>query len=284
MPYTCFDLTHDGAIAHIRLNNPEKRNAMTIAFWNELPEAIAEIDQSGKTRVIVISAEGPHFTAGIDLNAFAALAANLGAGDNDTHKKANAGLGFIENVKLMQNAFTAFETCRIPVLCAIQGGCIGGGVDMVSAADMRYCTSDAYFTIYEINIGMTADVGTFPRLLNLLPEGVVRELAFTGRKMPAEEAAQFGLVNKIFADEKALLDGVLEIAREIASKAPLAIHGIKQAITYSRDHNTADSLDRIALWNASLLQQSEIMAAMVAKQTKAQGDFAPLTPIKKVGD
>jgi enoyl-CoA hydratase/carnithine racemase len=284
MTYSCFDLIYDGAIAHLRLNNPDKRNAMTIAFWNELPEAIAEIDQSGKTRAIVISAEGPHFTAGIDLNAFATLAANLGAGDNDTHKKANAGLGFIENVKLMQGAFTALEACRIPVLCAIQGGCIGGGVDMVSAADMRYCTSDAYFTIYEINIGMTADVGTFPRLLNLLPEGVVRELAFTGRKMSAEEAAGFGLVNKVFADEKALLDGVLEIAREIAGKAPLAIHGIKQAITYSRDHNTADSLDRIALWNASLLQQSEIMAAMVAKQTKQQGDFAPLTPIKKVGD
>ncbi len=284
MTYTSFDLSYEGALAHLRLNNPDKRNAMGLDFWRELPEAMAALDQKGKTRAVIISAEGPHFTAGIDLGAFAQLAANLGAGETDVHKKANVGLGFIENVKAMQAAFTALEQCRVPVLCAIQGGCIGGGVDMVSAADMRYCTEDAYFTIYEINIGMTADVGTFPRLLNLLPEGVVRELAYTGRKMLADEAAHYGLVNKIFEDEKALLAGVNAMANEIAEKAPLAIHGIKQAITYSRDHNTQDGLDRIALWNASLLQQSEIMAAMTAKQSGTPGDFAPLTPIKKIGE
>jgi len=281
--WQCFEIaTDDHGIALITLNRPEKRNAMIRAFWDELPEAIRMLDKSGDVRVIVISSTGPHFTAGIDLTGFADMTGNLGAGDSDIHREANRGLDFYAMAKRMQDAFTALEAARVPVIAAIQGGCIGGGVDMVSACDMRFCTEDAYFTVYEINIGMTADVGTFPRLLNLLPEGVVRELSYTGRKMGAEEAARYGLANKVYTDHAAMMDGVMEVARDIAAKAPMAVHGIKNIITHARDHKTAETLDYIALWNASMLKQSEVMTAMMAKQTGEPGKFAPLPPLKKV--
>jgi len=169
----------------------------------------------------------------------------------------------------------------LPVLAAIQGGCIGGAMDMVTACDMRYATSDAFFTIFEINIGMTADVGTFPRLVKLIPEGIVRELAYTGRRMPADEARQAGLVNAVYPDQVSLLDGVMEVAAEIARKAPLAVYGSKRMINYSRDHSTADGLDYIRTWNASMLQREEVAEAMQAGKEQREGDFAELPPIEK---
>ncbi len=280
MTYTCFDVSTDNHVAHVQLCRPEKRNAMSAEFWHELPSLIRDLDKDGDTRVVVISSTGPHFTAGMDLAAFGEMGADLGAGTTDAHKQASRGLGFFQHVKDLQDSFSALEEARIPVLAAIQGGCIGGGVDMISACDMRYCSEDAFFTIYEIIIGMTADVGTFPRILNHLPEGVVRELAYTGRKMSAHEAKSFGLVNEVYKNQEELLEGVMKTAHDIAAKAPIAIHGLKDIITYSRDHNTKDSLERIGLWNASMLSQSEIMTAMAAKQTGTPGDFAPLPPLK----
>ncbi len=279
-----FDVSIKDHIAHITLNRPEKRNAMTRSFWDDLPAAVEALDKSGDVRVIVLSSTGPHFSAGIDLASFADVTADLGAGDNDIHKAANRGMAFYENVKVMQHAFTALEQARVPVLCAIQGGCIGGGVDLATACDMRYASSDAYFTIYEINIGMTADVGTFPRILNHLPEGVVRELSYTGRKMSADEAMQRGLVNSVFETQEAMMTEVMKTAAEIATKAPMAIHGIKKIVTYARDHSTPETLDYVAIWNASNLQQSEVMEAMAAKMQKKPGNFAPLPPLKKVSE
>ena len=171
------------------------------------------------------------------------------------------GAAFYDDVRRMQRSFTALENCRIPVLAAIQGGCIGGGVDLVTACDMRYATEDAFLTIYEVNIGMTADVGTFPRLVKLIPEGIVRELAYTGRRMFATEAQQVGLVNRVFSDHETLLAEVDEIAREIASKAPLAVYGCKRMINYARDHTTAEGLDYVGIWNASMLQPDEMAEA-----------------------
>ena len=280
MAYTCFKLLQEGKVAHIQLCRPEKRNSMIPEFWEELPRLIREIDQSGQTRAIVISSEGPHFTAGMDLTTFAEMGNSLGAGESEVHQEASKGLGFIQYVDYLQHTFSVLEECRVPVLAAIQGGCIGGGVDMVTACDMRYATKDAYFTIYEIVIGMTADVGTFPRILNHLPEGIVRELAYTGRKMSAEEAKSLGLVNRIYDTQEEMISSVLEIAEDIAAKAPIAVHGAKQIITYARDHSTQDSLKQIGLWNASMLNQSEIMEAMMSKQMKKEGNFAPLPPVR----
>ena len=169
----------------------------------------------------------------------------------------------------------------MPVIAAIQGGCIGGGVDLVTACDMRYSTENAFFTIYEVNIGMTADVGTFPRIVKLIPEGVARELAYTGRRMPAREAQEVGQLNRVFSDEETLRTEVMAVAREIASKAPMAVYGCKRVINYARDHSTADTLDYVGVWNTSMLQPEQIMEAMAAKAQKRPGDFVDLPKAKK---
>lgn len=278
--YECFEVTIENKIAHIKMNRPEVRNNMSRAFWDELPVLIERLDADAAARVIVLSSTGPHFCGGLDISMFGSSDAKEAA--RDPHAARQKGLKFLDTVKRMQNSLSALETCRLPVLVAIQGGCIGGGVDLVTAADMRYATQDAFVTIYETKIGMTADVGTFPRLVKLIPEGIVRELAYTGRRMGAEEAHNIGLVNRVFDSHEAMLDAVMEIAAEIAANAPLAVHGCKRAINYARDHTTQEGLDWIGLWNASMLHPGEIMEAMQARGEKRPGDFADL-PQRKIG-
>jgi enoyl-CoA hydratase len=274
MAYQCFDVSIADGIAHIVMNRPEVRNNMNPAFWEELPQIVREIDADAKARVIVISSTGPHFCGGIDISMFGSGAPDDAA--TNPHGKRQRGLKFLDTVKRMQDSLSVLEQCRLPVLVAIQGGCIGGGVDLATAADMRYATADAFVTIYETKIGMTADVGTFPRIVKLIPEGIVRELAYTGRRMPAAEALNVGLVNRVFDDHEAMLDGVMDVAREIAANAPLAVHGCKRAISYARDHSTQDGLDWIGLWNASNLHPEEIQEAMQARAEKRPADFADL--------
>jgi enoyl-CoA hydratase len=284
MGYECFDVTIEDKIAHIRLNRPEKRNSMSPAFWDELPAIVAEIDGQSLARVIVISSTGPHFSAGLDLGAFAVGGGGGGSEPGDEEKRQRRltrAASFYDDVRRMQRSFSCLEEARMPVLVAIQGGAIGGGVDLATACDIRYATEDAFLCIQEVNIGMTADVGTFPRLVKLIPEGIVRELAYTGRRMPAEEARQVGLVNRVFPDQESMLAGVMEVAREIARKAPLAVYGSKRMINYARDHSTADGLDYIGIWNASFLQPEEMGEAMVANQQKREGHFAELPPIRR---
>ena len=278
MAHTCFDVEIGDNIAHLKLNRPEKRNSMILKFWDELPAIVKEIDHEVQARVIVISSTGPHLSGGLDINEFFA-AGKVGAGDDRT-KRITHGADFLQTVRTMQQTFSVLENCRIPVLAAVQGGCIGGGVDMVTACDMRYATTDAFFCVEEINVGMTADVGTFPRLVKLMPEGIVRELCYTGRRMPAAEAAATGLVNRVFEDQQAMIDGVMAVAREIASKPPLAIHGCKRMINYSRDHSTADALDYVATWNASMFQPEEIKEAITARMQKRDGEFVDLPKVR----
>ena len=277
---TTFDLTIADAIAHIRLNRPEKRNAMVPAFWEELPRAVESIDRQSLARVIVISSSGPHFTAGIDVSMFAE--SDPGDADAARRKRIAHGADFYGRVAAMQHTFSALEDCRLPVIAAIQGGCIGGGVDLATACCIRNATEDAFFTIFETRIGMTADVGTFPRIAKLLPEGIVRELAYTGRRMGAAEAHARGLVNHVYKDHHTLLKHTLELAREIAAQAPLAVYGCKRMITYARDHSTADTLDYVRIWNASFLSREEIGAAMQANAAGRAGDFVDLPPIRGV--
>jgi enoyl-CoA hydratase len=276
--YECFKVEIADRIAHVVLNRPDKRNSMNLKFWDELPAIIEDVDANSKARVIVISSTGPHFTAGIDVSVFGQDDQMLTAGSNDDLAKRQHGARFYDTVTRLQNSFTCMENCRVPVLVAIQGGCIGGGVDLVTACDMRYATEDAFLTIFETNIGMTADVGTFPRLVKLVPEGFVREMAYTGRQVTASEAQAVGLVNRVYPDRASMLAGVMEIARDIASKAPLAVHGCKRMITYARDHSTADGLDYIAAWNASMLSVDEIREAMLASKERREGRFAELPP------
>lgn len=275
MTWECFDVSIENQIAHIVLNRPEKRNSMCASFWTDLPAIVQDIDHQARARVIVLSSTGPHFSAGIDLE----MLSGDGVGRADRNDPQH-GAAFIARVRQLQDSFTALEKCRLPVIAAIQGGCFGGGVDLVTACDLRYATRDAFLTIYEINVGMTADVGTFPRIRHLIPEGIARELAYTGRRMPADEARSFGLLNDVFEDHAALLEGVMNVAAEIASKPPLAVYGCKQAITYARDHSTADALDHIGVWNASMLIPQEVGEAMTAAAEKRTPKFVDLPVVE----
>jgi enoyl-CoA hydratase len=224
----------------------------------------------------VLSSTGPHFTSGLDTAVFGST---IESSDHpETLEKINRqrGAKLYDTIKYMQQTFSCLENWRVPVLAAIQGGAIGGGVDLITACDLRYMTADGYLSIFEINIGMTADVGTFPRITKLIPEGIATELAYTGRRMLAAEAKALGLVNAVYPDQETMLKEVMGIATEIAAKAPLAVYGSKRIINYARDHSTADSLDYIGIWNASMLQSAGINEAMTAAGEERQPDFVDL--------
>ncbi len=273
--YKCFDVSLKKGVATVTLNRGEELNTMIPAFWVELPKIINSINKSGEARVIVLASTGKHFSAGMDLAVFSMGSADAAA------ETGRVRAGLRENALHLQDSFTCLEKARIPVLAAIQGGCVGGAVDMVTACDMRYSTEDAFFCIQEINIGMTADVGTLQRLPKLIPEGVCRELAYTGRRMQANEAKSVGLVNEVYSDKESLLDGVMEIAEEIAAKSPLAIWGSKEMITYSRDHSTADSLNYIATWQSGMFQPADMKEAFSAKAENRPSDFDDLLPMRE---
>lgn len=270
MTYTTFEFSVADHIAHIRFNRPDKRNAMNRAFWEEIREVFAgEIAARPDVRVAVISSTGPHFTAGMDLSVFADVVADSG----DPARRRER---FRRGLLAYQSSFTAIEKCRVPVLAAIQGGCIGGGVDMVSACDMRYCTRDAFFVVKEIDLGMVADVGTLQRLPHLIPQGLVRELAYTGRNLPADEALHCGLVNRVYETQAAMLDEVMTIARDIALKSPLAIYGTKEMINYTRDHAVDEALNYMSVWNAAFIHGEDMPEAFRAMQEKRPARFKDL--------
>tara|TARA_B100001765_G_scaffold93559_1_gene57430 strand:- start:104 stop:973 length:870 start_codon:yes stop_codon:yes gene_type:complete len=281
MDYSCFDVSVENDIAHIVLSRPDKRNSMINKFWDELPAIVQDMDQNSSARVIVLSSTGPHFTSGLDTSLFGNSTESSDDPDSLERLNRQRSAKLYDTIKHMQKSFTCLEQCRMPVIAAIQGGAIGGGVDLVTACDLRYMTEDGFLSIYEINIGMTADVGTFPRITHLLPEGVVKELAYTGRRISSQEAKQYGLVNEVYSDHETMLEAAMKIARLIASKAPLAIYGSKKIINYSRDHSTADSLDYISLWNASMLQPNEISEAFTSAQEKRESDFVDLPAMRK---
>jgi len=261
----CFDLELKDGVAHLRLNRPEALNTMTPAFWRELPALVNELSDAGEARVIVLSSTGKHFTAGMDLAVF--QGGNLALAPRD-EEPGRARSRTRQAALVFQESFNALERARVPVLAAIQGGCIGGGVDMISACDVRYCTADAFFCIQEINLGLTADVGTLQRLPKLIPEGVVRELAYTGRRMSAQRAREVGLVNEVYPSHEAMLVGVLATAAEIAEKSPLAIWGSKQMLNYARDHSVEDGLEYIATWQAGMFFGTDMGEAFRAKAEK----------------
>ncbi|MFK0092436.1 crotonase/enoyl-CoA hydratase family protein [Pseudomonas sp. NPDC090592] len=266
--YSAFKVELTDSIAHVQINRPEKVNAMNAAFWEEIIDIFQWIDDTDAVRAVVISGAGKHFSAGIDLMMLASLAGQMG---KDVGRNARFLRGTIQR---LQASFTAVDKCRKPVLAAVQGYCIGGAIDLVSACDMRYCSSDAQFSIKEIDMGMAADVGTLQRLPRIIGDGMMRELAFTGRNVAADEALRIGLVNRVYDDQAALLDGVFAIAREIAAKSPIAVAGTKEMLSYMRDHRIDDGLDYIATWNAAMLQSEDLRVAVAAHMSKQKPTFA----------
>lgn len=266
--YETLLVTTTNHVAHIIINRPQKANAMNQTFWTEIKQVFEWVDKTPDVRVAMISGDGPHFTAGIDLQMLMGFISQT-SDDCEGRKREKIRLAVLE----LQSSFTAIEKCRKPVIAAIHGGCIGGGVDMVSACDMRFCTSDAFFTIKEIDIGMTADVGTLQRLPHIIGDGIMREMAYTGRNVYGPEAKEIGLVNRTFTSKEEMLSEVKKLAEIIAAKSPLSIRGTKEMILYTRDHTVADSLNYIATWNAAMILSNDIQESMMAKMEKREPVF-----------
>ncbi|MEO5845748.1 MAG: enoyl-CoA hydratase-related protein [Caldimonas sp.] len=268
-----FALSHENGVAHLQLNRPERMNTMTPAFFPTVRDAVRRLEGEGATRAMVISSTGKHFSAGMSLDVFAGNFAAL------TATTARDRLAFQESLRKLIDCFTALDEARFPIVCAIQGGCIGGALDLATACDLRVCSADAFFVVQEISIGMAADLGVLQRLPKIVPQGVAREMAYTGERLGAERALAVGLVNAVLPDAAATLERALAMARTIASKSPLAIAGSKLAINHARDHSTASALQHMTLLQSAIFDTGEMAAAIAAWKAKGTAEFAALAPV-----
>ena len=266
--FSCLNVTVADHIAHIQLNRPDKANAINGVLWREIGQVFAWVDQTPAVRVVILSGAGKYFSAGIDFEMIQSVFADISELSSGHKEERLRGL-----IREFQAAFTALEVCRKPVLAAVQGLCIGAGLDLIAACDMRYASAEAIFSLREVDLGIIADVGSLQRLPYLIGEGQVRELAFTGRDCSAAEAMQMGLVNRVFDSREELLDGVQAIAGAIAAKSPLTVRGIKEVMNYNRDHTIASGLNFVATWNAAMLLSEDSQEAMLATLQKRTPQF-----------
>jgi enoyl-CoA hydratase len=276
MAYRSFALETADKVAHLKLNRPEKFNAMDGVFWRELDAILDQLQRGASARVLVISSSGKHFCAGMDLAVFE-------QGEAIPEGNASVRTALHEQILQLQRTFTRLEALRMPVIAAIQGACVGGALDMVTACDIRYVAADAFFCVQEINIGLVADVGTLQRLPKLIPEAVAREYAYSGRRLPAARARELGLAYDVFADAAAAVDAALALAHEIAGKSPTAVWASKQAINYAREHTVADSLQQMALLQMGVWQSRDVAEAVRANAEKRTARFDDLAPVPPFG-
>ena len=267
-----FDVEINNSIAHIRFNRPEKRNSMNEDFWTMFPKEVEELDDSGEIRALIVSSTGPHFSAGIDLSMFKD---DIVESETDNEIGRSRGY-FLQQLKFLQNAVSCLEAARFPVVTAIQGGCIGGGIDLITAADIRICTKDAFFLIEEINVGLAADIGTIQRLPKIIPAGIAREWTMLGEKVSADRAKEVGLVSSLHDNHEEMMKNAFEIAEKLASKTPLAMWVTKETLNYSRDHTVKESLENVALWNAATLHKEDVMSTMMSKMQKKKPEYRNL--------
>ena len=271
-----FQLSIADSIAHLQLNRPERMNSMSPRFFPLMRDAVQALNDEGQVRVLVISSTGKHFSAGMALDTFA-------SGDELLHTDTpRARLNFQETLRRLMACFDVLDTVRFPVICAVQGGCIGGGLDLATACDLRYCSADAFFCLQEINIGMTADLGVMQRLPKIVAPGVAREMAYTGERVPAERARAIGLVNAVLPDATSLVEHAMAVARNIAAKSPLAITGSKLALNFARDHGTAAALAQMTLLQSAIFDTAEMTEAIGAWKDKRGGSFEPLGAVARV--
>lgn len=274
---TCFSLSWIDHVAHLALNRPESLNTMSPTFWRELDTLLRQIHDEGRARALVISSTGKHFSAGMALETFGGAITM-----DDQSPEGRAAI--FDLLTDMQATFSRLESLRMPVIFAVQGGCVGAGVDMICAGCIRYASADAFFCIQEINIGMVADVGTLQRLPKLIPMGAVKELAYTGRRLGAQRALALGLVNEVFDSHAATVDAALQCAREIANKPPVAIWGTKQAVNYARDHSVEDSLRQMGWLQGAIWSNAHVREAITAGKERRAGAFTPLTRLNSFMD
>ena len=271
-------------IAHLQLNRPQRLNTLAPAFFSDLRDTVQALDDAGQTRVLLISSTGRHFSAGMALEVFDGGSAPAGSGAGslaamlDT-STARRRLSFQDGLRRLMQTLDVLEQARFPVLCAVQGGCIGGALDLAAACDIRIASADAFFTVQEIHIGMAADLGVLQRLPRIVPPAVARQMAYTGERLGAERALAVGLVNAVLPDFDALLAHALELARQIAEKSPLAIAGSKRALNYAVDHPTHEALQQMTLLQSAIFDLGEMQRAIAGWKAKTAADFDPLAPI-----
>ncbi len=259
----------EAGVAHVELARPDRLNAMDREMFEAIGDTFRSLARDPAVRAVLLSGQGRHFSAGLDLE----YASKQFAPTPDPGRAAEAKLRHIE---WLQDAFSAVEQSRPPVIAAIHGGCIGAGVDLVTACDLRIASRDSYLQVAEVDVAITADLGTLQRLGYLLPHGVVRELTYTGRRMGAEEAAGYGLVNALAADREAAMAAGLELACSIAAKSPLAVAGAKRSLNYSRGRPVEEGLRDVGLWNAATLASADLNEAVKARLGKSEPKFGPL--------
>ncbi|KAM4605809.1 delta(3,5)-Delta(2,4)-dienoyl-CoA isomerase, mitochondrial [Discoglossus pictus] len=263
--YETLKVTSEGDhVLHVEINRPEKRNAMNKAFWREMVLCFRAISEDSNCRAVVLSGAGKMFTSGIDL---------MDLGSDFMHPEetdvARIAWNLRKKVSEYQESFSVIEKCPKPVIAAIHNACIGGGVDLITACDIRYCTQDAWFQVKEVDLGLAADVGTLQRLPQIIgSRSLVNELALTARKMMSDEAKSSGLVSRVFPDKPSLLLGAFDVASEIAGRSPVAVQGTKVNLVYSRDHTVEESLNYMACWNMSMLQSEDLLKSAQAAMEK----------------
>lgn len=266
--YKTLSLSVENKIAKVSFNRPKKANALNELAWEELKDCFERLDEMSEARVIILSGNGKHFCSGIDVSLLMGMSHQVrDTCDGRTREKLR------KLVFKLQAPINAIERCSKPVIAAIHGGCIGGGIDIVTACDMRYATQDAYFTVKEIDMGMVADLGTLQRLPKLIGEGIAREMAYTARKVSGTEAQQIQLVNAAYENQEELMAKVMEVAATIASKSPLSIRGTKEMLNYTRDHSVEDGLNFIATWNAAMIMSEDLATAIQSSMTKKTPEF-----------
>ncbi len=269
--YTTIRLDRRGHVAEVVLNTPARLNAMSIKFFYEIKRAFEELDRDPEVRAVVVWAEGRLFTAGLDLKEAASGVLGGTTGGNGSLAARNYAL--YRTIKDLQDCFTAIANCRKPVIAAIHNKCIGGGLDLITACDIRLCSADATFSIYETKIAIVADVGTLQRITPIVGKGMAREMAMTGRFISAERALRCGLVNEVHADQEAVLAAARAMADEIAANSPLAVQGVKAVLSFSEEHSTADGLEYVAQWNSSFVQSNDVAEAVSAFLAKRPPNF-----------
>ena len=280
--YSCFDIKTKDHVCNMVLNRPNELNTMTRDFWVELGDALEEINRDSDVRVVILSSTGKHFCAGMDLSAFSNGVDDIPDDSKPDH--ARVGEVLYRTAKELQGYISKLEQIRVPVIAAVHGGVIGGALDLITACDMRFASNDAFFCIQEINIGMAADVGTLQRLPKIIPDSKMREMAYSGRRMLADEAKDSGLVGEVYETQDEMMNAVNKLATEIASKSPVAIYGLKAVMNYSRDHNVNDSLDFNALWSGAMLSQKDMTEAMTAQMEKRDASFDKMVDVKKFNE
>ncbi|NWK79603.1 crotonase/enoyl-CoA hydratase family protein [Aquitalea sp. LB_tupeE] len=268
MQWQTFDVELQGKVALVRFNRADKANALNQTMWQELQSVMEWADAEAAVRAVVLAGQGRHFCSGIDLSMLLGI---QGAIADECEGRQREKLRRL--ILQLQDNVSSLERCRKPVVAAIHGACLGGGLDIALAADFRFAAADAVFGVREVDIGMVADVGTLQRLPAVVGQGIAREMALTGRDVSADEALRFGLVNRVLPDADGVLAAALETAVLIASKSPLAVRGSKEMLNYARDHSVADSLNHVATWNAAMLLSEDIQKAGMATMTRQAAVF-----------